>query len=239
MAYTADNLERFGAQNALYPSLGPFNKQLQACRRRSTIDGRPFILASRLIDWLRSPVDDPNASTNAGRILNEVYPRSDELDPKMRTRLLSFSDDSNSKCWLRIVTILLQMPAYLRSFAEIIKIFHELGISDLKLPIDKQDTNITRQLKNFVFTSQATTDFINEFDRLQWELVCDKAFDEDHIDGYPHPHLGMILPVTGKECTKQGGQGAIFMIEVPAECLPQTLSEKMRRKPYAKDDGSV
>src|SRR5690242_16080349 len=116
-------------------AIDDFNSQLEACRRVSEIDGRSFILASRVLDWFRDPPNkEPGTKgTNAGRVLNAVY-GTDDTGPNLVNRLLSHMRDDDDKCWLRTFTILLQL-----NMGKLISRFYNLDVLDSKLPMGKND----------------------------------------------------------------------------------------------------
>jgi len=204
-----------------------FDEQLQAATRISAVDNRKFILDSRVTAWLRRSTN--NGVTNAARVLNLTVQGGGDT-PRQFDRLLGHMGEADGKCWLRTFAILLQINC---SNGEnmgkhIVRFFH-LDILDYRLgTLTKEELkNIAKHLDIIKSEHDFITDRIWE---LQWQMCTVKAFDETFKQIFPPGQ--MILPVTKQALIKKGGTGAIYMIEVPWECVHRSLAVKVKRKPY-------
>ena len=225
-----------GPYNELPPlpsALEDFYQQLDACRRVSEIDDRSFILTSRLLEWFREhPNKDPGAKgTNAGRVLNAVY-GTEDAGPNIISRLIFHMGDLDDKCWLRTFTVLLQLTGPKGNMGKFINRFYSLDVLDKYLPMGKND--LYSKILSMGFADEEAAGFAMKFWELQWELYAHKAFHEAYDQIYAAGE--MILPITTKVSLKEGGAGTIFGIEVPCECIPPSLSSKIKKSPYTKED---
>ena len=211
-----------------------FDEELEAATRISAIDNRKFILASRITAWLRR---SNYGVTNAVRVLNCMV-QGEGDKPRQFERLLIHMDDSDEKCWLRTFAILLQITrSNGDNMGEHIVRFFNLDILDHRLgTLTKSDLrNIVAQLLKIPKSEQnIISDAIWE---LQWQMCTVKAFHETFKRIFAPGE--MILPVTKLTLIKKGGTGAIYMIEVPWECVHQRLADKLKRKPYANYDSDT
>ena len=209
-----------------------FDEQLEAATRTSAIDYRKFVLASRVTAWFRRSTDD--GVTNAVRVLNLMEQGGGDT-PRQFYRLLEHMDKSDEKCWLRTFTILLQIT---RSNGEnmgeyILRFFH-LDILDRRLgTLTKPE--LENKVAQLLSSSKAEHKLISgRIWELQWQMCTVKAFHETIKQIFAPGE--MILPVTKQILIKKGGTGAIYMIEVPWECVHQSLAAKLKRKPYINYD---
>jgi len=227
-------------------ALEDFRVELELCRRVSQIDKRPFFLTERLAKWFRSPSssnqDGESKGTNAGRLLLIV---SDSVErPNFVPTLLEHMADDDNQCWLRVFAILLQLDlgridpdssagrAHL-GHAKMLNRFFHTGLLDRKLPIGEND--LFKEISNtFSMETGEAKEFAQQFWRLQWEFCTRDAFDNAYNRTYGFDK--MILPICTIDAVKPGGSGRIFQVEVPVECIPDSLARKITARPYRKDD---
>jgi hypothetical protein len=200
-----------------------FYRQWDLCRRFSAIDGRPFILAKRLLDWFPT-YPTPNA-TNAGRVLSAVCGSNDHRHPNLHYTLLTNMDirKPDVKRWLKTFAILLQLGR-----GKFIGRFWTAKLCDDRMPISNED--LRTAWLDFGFPEDEAQDLANRFRDLQLQLHTINAFYD--TNGTSYTHDTMILPFTTKEAARVGGSGSIFNVSVPVECIHKTLTEKIKAKPF-------
>lgn len=225
-----------GGQNAI----DDFEYELKAARRRSVIDDRHFILASRIAHWLRAPPDDhatPDGSSNARRILETLYGpfhgRPDEIN-----WLLDHMEKNNTDCWLRIFTILLQMEHHGENMGKHIYAFFKQKILDTSIG-QLTESRLEPIFKDIGFSRCDSEKLATEFSRLQWELCTRDAFDKVFGRFYDYGK-DWIIPITKKVLLKEGGTGTLYIVEVPSECVPMDLAKEIEGRQYIRynDDGT-
>jgi hypothetical protein len=211
-----------------------FQRQLESCRRTSKLDGRDFILASVMSDWFRSPLEPDGTLTNAERVLNAVYTTSDR-QPNMLNQLLKHTAENDEKCWLRTFTILLQMKLGNLTMGRLINRFYDHAMLDLKLPFGKD--SLFKHFHFIGFPRDEAQRLAVEFWTLQYELCTQKLLNEAY--GQIFTYGEDILPITDMFSVREGGSGILQGIEVPYDCLPQSLKDKIRNKTYRSDSDDV
>jgi hypothetical protein len=200
-----------------------FRRQLALCRRISIIDGRPFILAKRLLDWFRSKPTP--TGTNASRVLSAVCGSHDVLNPHLHSTLLANMDTHQPgvKKWLKTFAILLQLGR-----GRFIGRFWTAKLCDDRMPISKEQ--LRDAWLEFGLHVEEAEKLANSFRVLQLELHTVNAFDETR--GTIYTHENVILPFTSKETARVGGSGSIFNVLVPVECIHTTLGSKIKADPF-------
>lgn len=222
-------------------ALDDFKRELETAQRWSIIDDRRFILASRISHWLRAPCDGnatPEGSTNARRILEALYgPNHDR--PAEIDLLLGHMAQDNKDCWLRIFAILLQMEHNGQNMGKHIYALFKQKILDAS--IGHLTESHLESMFNDVLVGFDDTDskrLASQFTSLQWELCTRETL---HTQGRVFTHgSNMIIPVTKKILLKEGGTGMLYIVEVPTECIPLTLTEEIEGKHYTRynEDGT-
>lgn len=217
-----------------------FKHELRAARRRSVIDHRYFILASRIARWLRAPPDGratPDGSSNARRILEALY-GPDHGRPDEINWLLDHMKEDNTHCWLRIFTILLQMEHSGQNMGKHIHAFFQQKILDTSIG-HLTKSRLEPMFRNIGFSRNDSERLATEFLRLQWELCTREALDKVFGRSYDFGK-DWIIPVTKKVLLKEGGTGTLYIVEVPSECVPMALEKEIEVRQYIRynEDGT-
>lgn len=215
-------------------AIDEFKRKLHDSRRQSAIDNRWFILASRIANWLRSPPDGhatAEGTPNARRILEELYGpkhgRPDEID-----RLLKHMGQDNKECWLRVLTILLQMEHDGQNMGKHIYEFFKQKILDTSIG-KLTESYLEPKFRHMKIDPNERSRLAREFSRLQWELCTRDTFDQVHGCVYEYGRE-WIIPVTEKNPLKEGGTGTLYIVEVPSECIPSALAEQIGGRQYTR-----
>jgi hypothetical protein len=125
------------------------------------------------------------------------------------------------ECWLKVFTILLQMD-----MGHHIDELWRNHFVDRRLPFSKEECG---KISRLLQLDSADT-FANNFFELQYQLCAEESLDSPNgqmLDSM------RILPVCKLEPVKPD-RTVIFLIEVPHECIPKTVEEKIKRKPRRK-----
>lgn len=200
---------------------------------------RRFVLASRVSDWFRSaPRDGTDDSTNAARVLSAVL--GPNAQPNERHLLLRTMDRDDNLCWLRVFTILLQIKYEGENMGKYITRFYNRPVVDRHLGhkyIHSDVANIFYGIELVKYRSDAEK-LATEFCSLQWELCTGSVFDGARNREWEYDCT--IIPITNMIPLKEGGTGKVFIVEVPRECIPKRLEDRMSLKLYTRfnDDGT-
>ncbi|KAH6656535.1 hypothetical protein BKA67DRAFT_531800 [Truncatella angustata] len=215
-----------------------FLAQIKAAKRTSAIDDRDFILASRILQWFRSPSPKDKSFTgrnNAARVLHAVCGVDDT--PHRNTKLLDHINN-DSRCWLRTFAVLLQMDHEDQNMGRYIHRFAELDFLDQRLGCPVKD-NLKEEVLQYLNISPPDAERLaKEFEDLQWQLYTDTTLNEADNQVY-HYGTRKILPITQKVVLTEGDTSAIYQIEVPCECIPPSLAARVKRKPYSTPRGKA
>ncbi|KAL1880072.1 hypothetical protein Daus18300_001435 [Diaporthe australafricana] len=221
-------------------ALDDFKHELKAAQRWSIIDGRRFVLASRIANWLRAPPEGsatPHASTNTRRILEALYgpnhDRPDEIDWLLRSM-----GRNNRDCWLRTFAILLQMEHNGQNMGKHMNAFFTQKILDARIG-HLAENHVGPIFTDIGFDAGDSKRLAIQFTNLQWEFCTREAFDTVFGRIYEHGS-NMIIPVTKKVLLKEGGTGMLYIVEVPRECIPFALAEEIEGPHYTRynEDGT-
>jgi hypothetical protein len=202
--------------------IGAFRQELEKCKRQSKFYNPPreFVIASRLLEWLRERPEIDESSARALIILESVYGRREpwagawnHFDQTM--------DKGHSQCWLKLLVILLQMD-HDGSFARHLDAFIAAEIWDSRL------SDVHRQSSELFAIIQRTGFYdvdechkaVNWFVHLATQLSTQKAITMNHMR-HLEPHV--LLPITAKDDVDSGGQSNVFRIEVPQGCISSDL----------------
>jgi hypothetical protein len=204
---------------------GAFQDQLEQCTRKSRFyePELDFVLASRLLDWLRETPEGATSS-RAYTLLLWLY---DEREPYPRAfrDLNQNSGRHQRRCWLKIFVILLQMKSD-GSFARNIHLFYSHQIYDSTL---LEHFGTGEKLRRVI---QKTGDY----DRDDWDMatgdflffarqLCTReAITRDHQRDIGPQN---ILPITAKDPINSGGQSNVFSVEIPLECLSDDIAQAL------------
>ncbi len=213
-------------------ALDEFRAQLAVCTRDSAIDRRPFILTRRLAKWFRdSPAHGaPLKESNAARLLRLVSVR-----PPVVSELLGHMEDTDGLCRLRVFAILLQLDLEALDThltrARMLGRLSDAGILDRKLPMD--EGYLYERIRALGIDEKDAKDFAGSFWRHQWAFCASAAFDDSY--NTTHGSGEMILPICTMEPVKLDGPKRVFHIEVPVECVPDSLAHKITAKPHRRE----
>lgn len=204
-----------------------FYEELKNCTRESKFYDTPtrFILASRLLDWLREKPEDGEQSARVNIILETVY-HGVEPYPGAFSIFDETMGKSDKRCWLKLFVILLQM-AEDGSFARTLHRFFQADIFDTRLTHDfLSSPKLFEVIKATEVYDRATwQQAVNWFCHLAKQLLTRSAITMHHQRSMGED---TILPITAKDDLSPGGQGNISRIEVPHECVSHDLVNRLR-----------
>ena len=182
--------------------------------------GRSYILTSKLIQWLQSPVYVDKAKTTITNcLLDDAYSGS-ELGPRVSREDLSGNEN---RCLL-VFAILLELES-----GHFIHHFRRHWKFDNKLPFD------LHALK-FTFSSIGVDDADSKaeaFYHTQWKYS---------VKGFTHGGASIfdknaVIPIHRKELiNKKGGTATLWLIEVLEEFVEERLKEAVKNSLYEPQD---
>jgi hypothetical protein len=202
--------------------LQEFRRQLEACRLVSAFERRKFILVPCLLSWF-------GQGDNAKLLLTEVWdPKEATLPSHHRQTLLG--NIGQRKCWLKVFTVLVQMKdSKGKGLGQHIKHFWFNDHYDSKIPMSL-DT-LRDQFKGIGFDKTEAARLAEDFHALQLEL-CTDSLENPYNKTFGFNRKP--LPITDKEKINEGSIGKVYQVEVPCECIPKSLSDKISINPYSK-----
>jgi hypothetical protein len=231
-------------KNMASPGDDPMSEYLQeldACTRTSIFHDPPrrFILASRLLDWLRqkTPVHSDDRSRNIAHLLRYVYGGP---EPKAGTfnALLDDVERHKHRCWLKVFVILLEMSRD-GWFAKHIHLFVKEDIVDRTSPYLHRSELEKKMMRIPCCPPDQVVALADRFINLAQQLTTDDVFSVTHGRNLD---CDKIVPITAKDPVNSGGQSRVFRVEVPLECIADDLINRVKRVPIADDyyeDGKV
>ncbi|OIW32046.1 hypothetical protein CONLIGDRAFT_250699 [Coniochaeta ligniaria NRRL 30616] len=208
--------------------IGVFYQELEECTRHSKFydPPRPFVLASRLLDWLRERPEVDESSARATIILETVYGGREpwagawnHFDERMAK--------GHNQCWLKLLVILLQMDSD-GSFAKHLDAFYQAEMWDSRLSdLHRRSQELFGIIMRTGFYGGDDCDqAVSWFLHLATQLSTQRAMTMQH-KRHLEPHI--LLPITEKDGINSGGQSNVFRIEVPHECISSDLVNHLKR----------
>jgi len=202
--------------------IGAFRQELEQCKRQSKFYNPPreFLLASRLLEWLRERPEPDEPSARATIILEAVYggrePWAGAWNHFDRTMA-----KGHNQCWLKLLVVLLQMDDD-GSFAKHLDAFIGAEIWDSRLAdVNRWSSELFAIIKQTGFYEDDSCQrAVDWFVHLATRLSTQKAITMNHMR-HLEPHI--VLPITAKDDIDSGGQSNVFRIEVPQECISSDL----------------
>lgn len=200
-----------------------FYQELKDCTRQSRFYNPPrdFVLASRLLEWLRERPEEDETSARAMIILETVYNRREPWAGAWNYFDVSM-DKGHRQCWLKLLVILLQIAPD-GSFARLLHVFNTAEIWDSKLSeVHRQESDLMRIVETTgIYSVEDCHDAVRGFLQRATELSTQKAITLNHGREL-QPHV--LLPITAKDPIDSGGQSNVFRIEVPLECISEEVA---------------
>jgi hypothetical protein len=215
-----------------------FYRELKNCTRKSKfyVTPTPFVLASRLRDWLREKPEDGDwlpekpedgkQPARANIILETVY-QGTEPYPGAFSIFDEAMKKGKKRCWLELFVILLQMVPD-GSFASTLHVFYHADIFDTRLTHDfLQSQHLLDIIKKTGFYDSLNQErAVHWFSHYAKQLSTRSAITMDYQRSMGED---TILPITAKDDLNDGGQSNVFRIEVPCECVSHDLVDRLRR----------
>jgi hypothetical protein len=186
--------------------------------------GRPYVLVSKLTQWLKSVEGSGYNMTPANRLLTAAYQRRHEYEPiPISYEGLTGGDD----CCLLVFCILL-----LLDHGDLVaRCFQREGKVDKSLPIDLLTlrTVLRKHSKDVGMSEEEADKLAVDFNREQWRF-CPAKFELEMGRNFGKDR---VLPFVIKEPINfKGGTASIWQIEVLEEFVGLKLREAVRSSRY-------
>lgn len=192
--------------------------------------GRPYILISKLTQWLRNKDDFEHNTTPAQRLLKAAYRCHHENEP------VPISYDSlkagGSSCLLVFCILLLL------DYGHLVHRFQREGKVDniLPIPLYTLRTILDDYRLGVGMSEEVADQLAARFNKKQWRF-CPANFET----GYPR-NFGKdrVLPFCKKQkINSKGGTASLWQVEVPEEFVGPQLRKKVPNSRYKRTNDKV